>query len=454
MKKSLKYLLISLAGIAFMSVYLPKPLPDDTISLQALLSAGNVTLPSGHAHYTCSGSLTVTHNLEMNGDTILYTGTSNAALKVQAACSVSNGVVMGDWVYTTAGNSAGPYGMALKAANITVSNIHVKNFAGYGILGGPYNNLTVTNSTIDYTGYIGFYFDPETATSGGVFTNNLVDRSMIAPSTVTQLGVGIRGSTSSTPITSGWTITGNTIKMPYAPTSSAAECIEVRTMGSSTISNNNLQGGSIGISAVRSNNLSVGQNRTLNSQLEGIEFASCSNITTGYNSINGSLSVGYQIDGYPGVSSTNITLVNDTVQNTASDAVHGYFGTNHLLISGCVLSTLHKGINLQQSDNTTVTNTKINGHAHGSSSGIFVENAAGNVVIAHGRIDSCTYAVFASSNVVVDNVVGTNVGLSGIASQFGSSFTGGAHYGTNVHFYTITTPGLSFRGYKAIFKGH
>jgi len=113
-----------------------------------------------------------------------------------SGASISNGNLTGAWSNSTPGDPNGVVGIQMQANNCSVSHVNISSFASFGILAGPYNNTSVTNCSIANTGYLGFYFDAETAiTSGGTFSNNVVDRSMIPASKIIESAVAIRGST-------------------------------------------------------------------------------------------------------------------------------------------------------------------------------------------------------------------------------------------------------------------
>lgn len=413
---------------------------DDTATLQAQLNAGPLTLPFGHAPYMISAALTVTYSFNMNVNTIHTTQITDGALKLSTpGASVSNGTVQGPWSYSTdAGNPGGGIGIRLLAANTTVSNVHVGEFAGYGILIGGFNNTTVTGCTIDKTGYIAVYFDPEvTGIHGGTFTNNIVDRSMISPTTIQQGAIAIRASTGNFAFTTyGWTITGNHIKMPPNPASAANECMEVRTMINSTVSNNIMDYGTIGISVVHCVHMDVSNNVSTGSRDCGIEFADTWNSHLTNNSTKNSLKDGILFDG-GNIRDKYDTLYYDTVRTSALSAFHLFTGARRLVVIGCDFTTSTKGIYMQGADTLLLVNTKIDGQGTSGTSGIFLDGTPGNVTINFGSIIRCTYAVFAYNTTVgavVNNNVGTNTLLTSTPTQFAGNFTNGAHYGVNNHF--------------------
>ncbi|HTI59432.1 right-handed parallel beta-helix repeat-containing protein [Mucilaginibacter sp.] len=407
---------------------------DDTATLQAKLTAGNLTLTAG-ATYNVTG-LTVTHALNMNGATINMTATSGAGIRISAAgASVTNGTVKGTWDYTTAGSANGVIGMRILADNCTITNVHVTQFAGYGILVGAFNKPTVTGCTLDKIGYIAFYFDAETAvTTGGIFDKNVVDRSMLSPSTVQQIAVGIRGSTNNPAITtSGWDISNNTIKMPVNPANWAAECVEIRYCNNSTMHKNTIIGGSIGISIVRSSGTLATVNSFSNAQLEALEFADCTGCRSKGNIITSSSGVGILIDGANGCN--GIECLNDVISGCAEECIHSYNSSQNIKITGCTLTTTTKAVNLQGTNIVTISNTTFKGNGVATLA-IMLDSCPGNLILSGGTVANFTKCAIAISNtkagLVTNNVQMSGVILTSTPSGVASYTQNGASIGSNI----------------------
>jgi Right handed beta helix region len=414
----------------------PSTTGDDTKTLQQLLNAGDVTLVAGKT-YNITG-LSVPHAFNLNGASINMTKSYGAAIRLTATgASISNGTLTGTWSNTTPGDPNGGYGIMMSANNTSVSHISISSFASYGITTSPVNNISVTNCFIANTGYIGFYFDPETAlTSGGTFSNNTVDRSMVPASSVQEEGVAIRGSAHNMAITtSNWTISGNTIKMPARPASIDAECMEVRSILNSTISNNTFTAGSIGCSVVEASNITVSGNKLSGSSLEAIEFADCKTSASLNNVITSSLNVGELIDG--GVGSNGITITNDVISGTTAECIHTYLGTQNVTITGCTLSA-PKGasaINLQATTNVKIVNTIFNGNSVATEA-IILDTCPGNLTINGGSISnfkSCVIAIYnVKAGLTTNNVTMTGVKVTGVVRALSSDVENGAILGSNI----------------------
>ncbi|HXP51680.1 MAG TPA: MBG domain-containing protein, partial [Bacteroidia bacterium] len=114
-------------------------------------------------------------------------------------------------------------------------------------------------------------------------------------------------------------------------------------------------------------------------------------------------------------------------------------GTHNFTLNSCKITTSTYGVYMQQADTLVSNNCDINGNNSPGTIGYYIALAPGNITINGGAIRNCTCAVKAyntNTNAVVDNIVGTDVNLSGTVSQFCSFFTNGAHYGSNVRFIT------------------
>jgi hypothetical protein len=189
---------------------------DDTRTLQTQLNAGNVTLTASKIYNITS--LKVSHALNLNGATLNCTNTSYGfAITMNGyGASVTNGTIKGKWSCILPGNSSGYGGIYILASHCSVSHVNISSFSAYGIVVGPVNSSSVTYCNISNTGYIGYFYDAESAsTVGGTFSNNVVDRSMVPASTIQQMAIGVRGSLNNPKVTtSNWTITNNVLKMP------------------------------------------------------------------------------------------------------------------------------------------------------------------------------------------------------------------------------------------------
>jgi hypothetical protein len=424
--------LIALSGFAHEYPFVAKFPPDDTAILQTQLDAGNVKLPAGSIYHVTG--LKVKHTLDMNGATINMTANTGAAIKlVSPGALVTGGTVMGTWDYTTPPDLKGVTGMRILADNCTITKVHVTQFAGYGILVDSCNNPVVTDCPVDKIGSMGLYYVNETkSTKGGTFKNNVIDRSMLPASTVNQLGICIHGSISGTAKSSGWVIANNVIKMPVSPTSSNAECMEIREVANSTISGNTFIGGSIGTSAVRCTGVALISNKFSGSQLEAIEFADCISSFSNSNIITSSAGNGILFDGATGCN--GVTLTSDVISGTTGPCINAIKGTQNITITGCTLTASNgaKAINLQQTNLVTIINSSIKGNGVGSSA-VMLDTCPGNLTINGGTISNFTKCVVfisnSTSSVETNNINMTGVTVSGVPSALNTYLSNGGTIG-------------------------
>src|SRR3569832_1449185 len=335
---------------------------DDTALVQGMITNGTA-FPAVKT-YTDSTSLIVNKSVNFNGDVINYTGTAGGCLKIQTAgVTVQNGTITGTWVTTAANNPAGASGIVIYADNVTVTKMTIQNLSIYGIVvSGARNNPIITYNKILNTGYIGFYYDAEGATTGGNFSFNIVDRSGIPPTAVHQLAIGIRGnSNATTPVSTGWVFTNNTVTMPLNPTDWTAECIEIRALVNAYISNNTFNNSSIGVSLYRSTGTIVANNKFNNAQLEAIEVNDCYTTACTTNIITGGVGNGYLFDGTAGSDGTTIT--GDVISGTKGDCIHTTAGTKNVKILNARLTATNgtTPISLLGTTGVTVTGTIMTG---------------------------------------------------------------------------------------------
>ncbi len=413
---------------------------NDTQSLQSQLDAGDVTLVSGKTYHVTG--LNVTHSLNLNGATInlFSTNSSTYALNLSApGVQVSNGTITGSWITQEPGDPSGYGGIIITASKCSVSHVNISSFSSYGINAGPVDSTSVTYSTISNTGYICFFYDSGSiSTSGGTFSNNTVDRSMLPPATIQQMAIGIRSSpSSSNAVVSGWVISNNNIKMPVNPTNISAEAIELMYCNNMLIENNTISSGSIGISLVHCLNNMVKANTCTNVSQEGIEYADSQSCTGQNNVISGSGNVGELIDG--SVGSNNIQITGDKISGTAQECIQAYLKTQNLTISGCNLSiSAHNtyAIHLQESNLVNVVNCNINGNGVGNAA-ILVDNCPGNLTVTGGTIASFQTSVIfvynSTPGLVTNNISMSGVTVTSVPQGFSDDLENGGLLGTNIN---------------------
>lgn len=423
----------------FAILFIPKfSYADDTALVQGLITNGTA-FPAGKT-YTVSSSLIVNKSVNFNGDVINYTSTAGGCLLIQTAgVVVQNGTIQGTFTPTTAHTAgAGPSGITIYADNVTVTKMTIKNITNYGIVvSGARNKPVITYNNILNTGYISFFYDSEAATTGGTLSNNVIDRSQIAPASVHQPAIAIRGAGAGTsPVTTGWTIANNTISMPLNPTDWSSEGIEVRATTNSIVTGNTFNQSTISISLVRCTGVTVSGNKCNNAQLEGIEIADSNNSICSNNIITGGIGLGYLIDGPVGSNGTTIT--GDIISGTAKDCIQAVAHAQNIKIANATLTagTNAKALNLAGTTGVTVTGTTINGNNSAGQTAVYLTNCAGNLTINGGTITNFAKCLLYISNsttgLVTDNISVTGNTVKGVPTPLGTYLINGSKVGTNV----------------------
>jgi parallel beta-helix repeat protein len=413
---------------------------NDTQSLQSQLDAGDVSLVSGKTYHVTG--LNVTHSLNLNGATINLSSTTPGTYALNLSVpgvQVSNGTITGQWINQQPGDPSGYGGIVITASKCSVLHVNISSFSSYGIYAGPVDSTSVTYSAISNTGYIGFFYDSgSVSTSGGTFSNNTIDRSMLPPATIQQMAIGIRSNPSgSNAIVSGWVISNNIIKMPVNPADLSAQAIELMYCNNTLIENNTINSGSIGISLVHCLNNTVKGNTCNNVSQEGIEYADSQSCTGQNNVISGSGNVGELIDG--SVGSTNIQITGDKISGTAQECIQAYFQTQNLTISNCTLTTSAPNvyaINLQKSNFVKVINSNINGNGTAYAA-IMVDNCPGNLTVTGGTIanfqTSLIFVYNSTLGLVTNNISVSGVVVTSIPLGFADDLENGGLLGTNIN---------------------
>jgi parallel beta-helix repeat protein len=420
-------------------LFIPKvTFADDSATVQAMINAGTV-FPAGKT-YSVGTNLVVNKSVNFNGGIINWTGVTGGCLKIQTAgVVVQNGTINGTWTATGAYNNAGASGIVIYADNVTITKMTVQNITAYGIVvNGARNSPVITYNKITNCGYICFYYNSEAATTGGTFSYNTCDRSQIPPASVHELAVGIRAVSSGTsPVTTGWTITNNTITMPLNPTDWTAECIEVRAVANCTITGNTFSQSSIGVSIARSSGVTVTNNKFFNAQLEAIEIEDSKNTATANNIITGGVGIGILLDG--AVGSSNTTITGDNISGMGKDCIQSVNGTNTVKVVNAKLSagTNAKAFNLVGTTGVTVTGTTMTGNKSAGQMAVYLTNCAGGLTINGTTISNFTkclvYISNTTSGLVTNNISVSGNVVSGVPTALGTYLVNGGAVGSNVN---------------------
>lgn len=423
-----KIILILLALIAV------RAYADDTATLQALITAGNTTLPAGHAAYHVTG-LILSHNLNANGDTIYCTSSTGDEFSMSTAgVKLSNGIFIGP---TDAINTSGVSGVLVNANSDTVTNCVIKTFPNYGIVMTGGNSPVFTGNTISDTGFIGQFVDPSATTVGGIISGNTYDRSMLSASTITQPDLIVQ-TTSSSYKTRGWTISNNTFKMPSNPTDITAACMELKYAPKSTVSGSTCQGGSIGVSIVGSDTVKTSGGTYTGQNLEGVEYASSNYGNLTNLSISSQSKYGLLFDGSSPASH------DDTVYNASITSCATYpvlcaptVASIFFLSDKFTTTSAQDAVYLHQATNICFCACQFVGGSVGTNA-VLLDNSTGTVDMCCGSVSGFTshvFFVYASTAITINNILMQNINLSGTPTGLGQNLSGGATLGSNIEVY-------------------
>ena len=405
---------------------------DDTATLQALITAGNTTLPSGHTYHVTQ--LTLSHNLNANGDTIYCTASTGHEFIINSGTNgikLSNGIFIGP---TDVVNTGGTHCVRIQSNNDTVTNCQISKFPSYGILMDSGNSPVITNNNISDTGYIGLFYDPAANTVGGIVSGNTIDRSMLSASTITGDAINIR-TTANTFKSRGWTVSNNTFKMPSSPTSNDAGCFELRYCPRSVISGNICQNGSIGVSVANSDSVKTSGGTYTGQKLEGVEYAGSGNGNLTNLAISSQTAYGILFDTGDHASSQD-TVYNANITSCASNDVVLATGTNNIFFLACTFTAT-------SAINTVVLNSATSicfcacqfvggGVGHDA---VLMNNSTGTVDMCCGSVSGFTdrvFFVYANSAITINNILMQNINLSGTPTGLGQNLSGGATLGSNI----------------------
>lgn len=415
--------------IIILSLFAAKVYADDTADLQAMVNKGDVTLPANHAPYSIT-SIRLVHSLNLNGNIINCTlSTSPAILMETPNVTLSNGEVVGT---SDATNPSGSSGVELNGDNDVVDHMYIHKFSAYAIIGGDGNSPTITNCKLTDAGYsCMFIVSNNHSIKGGVVANNLFDRSMLDPQTVTEGALMLRGGTNLT--SSGWRVHDNIFKMPFSPKDGTSECFELRRAPYSSIYNNTCTGGSIGISVVNTDHVHTYNNKCSQQHDTGIEYANGSNSRVNDNVISDQIGHGMLLDGFAPAATAYDTLENNTINKCGDHAVELFKDTHHIIFSKCTINTHKSAIYLQGAHDVEIHDCKFKGNGYGSTA-VFLDNSSGNVHVRGGEVNGFEHKLFiyGSKAVTTDNVHFESVKSANNIGEADKNLKNGAAIGTNI----------------------
>lgn len=403
---------------------------DDTAALNALLAAGNVILPGGHAPYSVSSSLNVTHNFNLSGNTINFTGIGSE-LKVSAGVTVQGGSLMG-LTGSVASNQSAIQPLT-GASGITIIGMTISKFGQYGISSTNNSGLSITNCIISDIGLEAISEITNAGVNTGInISGNTINRGM-QPSNVPQAAIIIRNFAPG--VQTGTIVATNIITMPANPSIVAAEIIEFRGVVHAQFHDNICIGGSIGCSAVLgSNNFQCFNNVFSGQNNEAMECGDLLNSTFHNNTIT-SGKIGMLFDGgslctldtlsnipMSGLTGVPIQFDSRFVHEITVNAITASTVTNAMLVSTGAYN-IYINNSTFSGNNTTYT--------------VKFDNSPGQMYLTNTSFPGFTPKIMAgtaSSATTVNNIIGTGITPTGgtfLTVQAGTNVTLGPNISFN-----------------------
>lgn len=424
---------------------------DDTVTVQNAVATG--TLAKGN--YFISSTITVNHSFNGNGSTINYTPTTGYAFQTTAAnIKIQKFNFVGPNSTTNASGAS-----AINIGNYdhdTISFCHVTTFPGYGILGGNGQYETILDCNIAATGYIGMFLVSSVAIHGGEVARDTIDRSMISGtqgSGVAQGALLIRGASGAA--STYWNVHDCRLLMMSNPTDISCECYEHRYADHSTIKNMYCSGGSIGISIVRNNYVTIGgtSNTFTGQNNEAIEYADSNNGKASNCTCTSQTGMDVLLDGAVGALSDTLNNVSGNGQN--SYCVQINTGSNSTVFQNCnFTSTAAKpSIEVIQASGIVMTGTTLAGSSTGNYA-FELNNSTGNINVVSSTITNFTAKLFhytTSTAVTANNITFKGMTYSGVTLS--QDIYGPYTLGSNIYYnLPLSSGGLLIIGGKLYLK--
>jgi hypothetical protein len=372
---------------------------DDTQLLQDMVNnaRGSFVFPAG-VTYHISGSINMpSATFDFNGCVIVITSDNIALLVNHSGTQINNVEITGLWdLKNSTLPGVGSSGIAVTGANCKLRNNYLHHLSAYGILGNG-DNVDIQYNRIISTGYIAvFWYTSEVSVKGGCIAHNYINRSSIAPNTIREKAICIKGNQQNH--SSRWTISENKIYMPLHPNDWSAEGIELfENCDSSIVTRNVIDGGSIGISFVQSVYVRGSENTLRNQKLEALELANCTYSVLNNNIITDA-ALGILFDG--GILCSN----NQALGNSISTFVAGVeinVKCPDNTISGGTISC-KRAVSIIGSSGTIIRNVQVTGPGTGQAFMLDGSNIRGvppsNTTILGCKISGYTYACYLYAN--------------------------------------------------------
>jgi len=361
-------------------------------------------------------------------DNVTYTLTDNIVADSipsgQSIIAIERDSIVFDGVGCTLQGTENGNGIYLYGrTNVTIKNIHIKNFwHGIYLDSSSHNSLSGNNITNNRVGIAFVYSSSNNSVSGNNITANTDNgiwlgsssNNSITGNNITNNGLGIGLGSSPNNSVSGNNITGNNehgIYLSYSSATSVAENdiinnyngIFLYYSSNTSVSGNNITNNDYGISLDGSSNNSVQGNSITNND-QGINFwQDCSNNTIFGNNITANNGIGIDLE----YSSHNTISGNNLINN--SFAIDLWY-SSHCTLSGNYIAENYGDCCMRsyRSENNTIEQNTIVNNLGGLKPALWLDGSSSNYVI---------------NNVLARNFYGIHIEGGGRNIIFGNTIT-------------------------------
>ncbi len=393
------------------------------------------------------------------GSIVKINAGSTTSLFVISAANITltgEGILDGNYTNIVSAGVAGVYTSSSSSTGLLVYGITIQNTYGYGL------QSLASNTTLDSCKFINCGTNNASAvivaTSGSDITditldNILVDNSAMNAATYNTGIVYVTGAPrSGTVYTNNVNrakVTNCTIIGPTNPASLTGSVVCL-TIGSqnTTVSNNVLIGGSMGVSIDAGNYCVFSSNTIKGPKWYAIEIVNSSNCTVSNNTINGNALTGIGLidtggSGTAVISSTNSgTCTNNIISgnviknfyNAGCNAISLNNGSNISVINNDITCTGTVGGIVATISKTKISDNTINGDGTGGVNAIKLFNTVGISVIADNEIINWSTGINLNANtaITIDNVSISGNTMSTVSTPVSNTLSGGAILGTSI----------------------
>ena len=367
----------------------------------------------------------------------LKAASNNQLLNISAAGVTIEG---GLWDQNTANQTGSFKGILVNADDVTLDHVRLTNSGSYGIWIFNKNRARLRHCTVTDTLSTGIF--AQLTASGTGDRNDLVieschvDRSSISAASVAGAGISVQGYSTAPYEQIGASIMNNTVRMPTNPTSAGAICIETFGLApSSRVIGNSCFGGSMGVSADRSDESVIQGNIIFGPKSYGIELASSQFCTVAGNTVNGNallpngISVNNASNGYNAI--TGNVVMGLAASGRGIKVTNSPFTT----ISGNVVKLVATGyaVELISSDDCAISGNALDGQSTANKA-VMLDTVSGISVTGNRMKDFTEHGVliFANGGEALNTITVFGNAVTNLNSVVATSLSGGSTIGVEV----------------------